>query len=301
MMRLLNTRELSDFLGINEKKIYQLIREKGLPATMVTGKWVFPQSLVEQWIENNIINYPENVEYLNKYQKLLIITGSNDILLDRCIALCRNCCPEFLILYANIGSMGGIRALKKGMCHICTSHLMPPRGENYNFFYIDKYLSDEVTLVNFAHRTQCLLFAKGNPRHIQGFEDLAKRGVRFVNRAPGCGTRRLLDMELKRRGISVSGISGYSDTVDTHLDVGIEIMLGRADVGVGIQAVAGLLELECIPIQKERFDLIIRKEHFFEKEVQCFLDVLHGQEFQKLGNRLKGYDLEDSGKVLFKS
>ena len=86
MSQLLTTKEVAQFLNINEKMVYSLVSEKGLPATKVTGKWLFPKNLVDQWIEVNTINYPSTADSPSVSQAVLIITGSNDLLLDKVIS-----------------------------------------------------------------------------------------------------------------------------------------------------------------------------------------------------------------------
>jgi len=120
-----------------------------------------------------------------------------------------------------------------------------------------------------------------------------------VNRPLGTGTRLLFDAELYKAGIDVERIEGYNHELKQHMDVGIEILSGRADAGPGIKAVAGLLGLDFIPIRWERFDLLILKERFFEKGVQLFLGLLHEPEFRELARELPGYDLELCGKMVF--
>jgi len=107
MSRLMTTKEVSQFLNINEKMVYQLISEKGLPATKITGKWLFPGHLVEQWVEGHTVNYPEPRTYSSDHAGLLIITGSNDLLLDRLIAHYNTLYPGVLAVFGNLGSMGG--------------------------------------------------------------------------------------------------------------------------------------------------------------------------------------------------
>ncbi|MFO7739120.1 MAG: helix-turn-helix domain-containing protein, partial [Desulfatiglandaceae bacterium] len=104
---LLGTKDIADFLRINEKMVYTLISEKGLPATKVTGKWLFPLYLVERWLENETINYPEMPSSLPSFRGLLIIVGSNDILLDRLISLFNQRYPEHVAVFGNIGSLNG--------------------------------------------------------------------------------------------------------------------------------------------------------------------------------------------------
>ncbi|MCP4667772.1 MAG: helix-turn-helix transcriptional regulator, partial [Deltaproteobacteria bacterium] len=263
----LSTKEVADLIHVNEKMVYSLISEKGLPATKVTGKWLFPRRLVEQWLENETINYPKVVDPLPPYHGLLIIGGSNDILLERTLSLFNGLYPEHVAVFGNLGSMGGIQALRRNICHMASSHLLQENDEEYNFGFAEEELGRLPAVVNFCQREQGLLLARGNPKGIQGVADLKKAGIKMVNRPLGTGTRLLLDKELKKAGIEGDGLDGYHLELQRHLDVGMEILSGRAHVGPGIRAVAGLLELEFIPLRWERFDLLIGKDHFFEQGV----------------------------------
>ena len=120
MENLLSTKEVAEFINVNEKMVYSLVSEKGLPATKITGKWLFPKHLVEQWIEANTINYPDSGIQLPPYEGLLIITGSNDPLLDRAISLFNSHYPDQVAVFGNLGSMGGLSALRKNFCHIAS-------------------------------------------------------------------------------------------------------------------------------------------------------------------------------------
>lgn len=296
---LLNTREVAAFLDVNEKVVYSLIAEKGLPATKVTGKWLFPRHMVEQWIENNTINYPEPATSLPPYHGLLIIAGSNDILLDRVISLFNRLYPDEIAVFGNLGSLGGLRALRRNLCHIATSHLMEGDGIEYNFGYAKEELSRLPAVVNFCKREQGLLVAKGNPKGIGSVTDLIKKDVTVVNRPIGTGTRLLFDNKLAEHGISEADIQGYGNEVGRHIDVGLEILSGKADAGPGIKAVAQLLGLDFIPWRWERFDLLIPKDRFFDKGVQTFLGMLREKDFRNLARELGGYDLRLSGKMVF--
>ncbi|MFH1240841.1 MAG: helix-turn-helix transcriptional regulator [Pseudomonadota bacterium] len=295
----LSTREVAEFLKINEKMVYSLISEKGLPATKVTGKWLFPRNLVEQWLENETINYPKPTDSLPPYHGLLIIGGSNDILLDKTISLFNRLHPEHVAVFGNLGSLGGIRALRRNLCHIATSHLLQQNNQEYNFGFAKEELGQLPGVVNFCTREQGLLLAKGNPREIKALEDLAVPGVKIVNRPLGTGTRLLLDKELKRAGIEGDKIDGYHRELPRHLDVGLEVLSGRADAGPGIRAVAGLLDLDFLPLRWERFDFLILKDRFFEKGIQLFMNLLHERAFREQVEDLVGYDLSTCGKMVF--
>lgn len=296
---LFNTREVAEFLDINEKMVYSLISEKGLPATKVTGKWLFPRHLVEQWLENETMNYPKAVNPLPPYHGLLIIGGSNDILLDRTISLFNRQHPEHLAVFGNLGSLGGIRALRRNLCHIASSHLLQEDEEEYNFDFAREELDQIPAVVNFCYRKQGIIIAKGNPKEIHNVEDLAGRDIKIVNRSPGTGTRLLLDGELEKAGIRGEEITGYDIELQRHMDVGLEVLAGRADAGPGIRAVAGLLDLDFIPLRDERFDFIILKDRFFDQGVQLFLGLLRSPALKDAALNLEGYDLSRSGEMVF--
>lgn len=299
METLLSTKEVAKFLNVNEKMIYSLVSEKGLPATKVTGKWLFPRHLVEQWVEAHTINYPESSAQLPPYQGLLVIAGSNDLLLDKSIGLFNTLYPDNIAVFGNLGSMGGLQALRRNLCHIATSHLLQENEDEYNFNFAIKELDEMPAIVNFCRREQGILIQEGNPKKIDSVVDLHRPGMSIVNRALGTGTRLLLDHELKKAGIKGEKIPGYSHEVPRHLDVGLEILSGRADAGPGIRAVADLLGIGFIPLRWERYDLMIFKERFFDEGVQRFLGLLHEKDFKKLAESSTGYDLSYSGKMVF--
>ena len=299
MKKLLSTKEVAQFLNVNEKMVYSLVSEKGLPATKITGKWLFPKHLVEQWVEANTINYPDSNIQVPTYDRLLIITGSNDPLLDRTISLFNSHTPDQVAVFGNLGSMGGLSALRNNLCHIASSHLLQENESEYNFDFALKELDQMPAIVNFCRREQGILVQKGNPKGISTVADLAQAGIKIVNRSLSTGTRLLLDRELKKTGLSGEKIEGYSNEVSRHLDVGLEVLSGRADAGPGIRAVAGVLDIGFIPLRWERFDLMISKKRFFDEGIQRFLGLLHEKEFREMANRLDGYDVKFGGKMVF--
>lgn len=300
MSSLMGTRAAAQYLGINEKKIYSLITTQGLPATKVTGKWLFQRHLIDRWLERHTENYPPAEQRPDTNQNLLIITGSNDILLDRLLEIfCqRQSLP--IPVFSNLGSMGGIRALRENLCHICSAHLLDPEGEEYNFAYVEEQFGESVVVVNFCKRLQALLVAPGNPLGIEALADIASGRFRIANRKEGTGTRLLLDQELGRQGVSGEDVPGYDTAFGRHLDVGLEVLAGRADAGLAIAAVGKMLGLDLVPVRWERYDFIIRKEIFFSRGVQSLLALFHDREFRKMSEDLAGYDLDMSGQVVFK-
>ena len=266
-----------------------------------SGKWLFPKNLVEQWVESRTINYPQPVKTAVEIPHLLLVAGSNDLLLDRTLALFRQRYPDHFAVFGNLGSLGGLQALRQGLCHIASSHLAEDNGEEYNFSYAADVLNNQPAVVNFCRREQGLLVARGNPKGITGVADIGSADLTIANRPLQASTRLLLDKELKKAGLDCSKIKGYNREFQSHLDVGCEVLSGRADVGPAIRSVATLLGLDFIPLKWERFDLLIPKDAFFNKVVQSFLSLLHEADFRALTTSLTGYDLSLSGKMLYPS
>lgn len=301
MKRLLSTKQVAQFLGVNEKMVYTLVSDKGLPATKVTGKWLFPLHLVEQWVEAHTLNYPEVQAKLPPYDGLLVLAGSNDMLLDKTIQLFNTRHREHLAVFGNLGSMGGLRALRRGLCHMASSHLLQPNGQEYNFEFVYQEFERAPVVVNFCRREQGVILGRDNPQGIRAVADLARPGIRIVNRHLGTGTRLLFDLELKSAGVRGDKLEGYEREFGRHMDVGLEILAGRADAGPGIRPVAALLGLDFLPIRWERYDLLVPKERFFEKGVQYFLGLLHEPEFLETAQAMAGYDVSMSGRMVFPS
>jgi putative molybdopterin biosynthesis protein len=221
------------------------------------------------------------------------------LLLEKMISHYNTRFPGNIAVFGNLGSMGGLQALRQNFCHIASSHLIQENGEEYNFEFASRELEHMPAIVNFCRREQGILVRKDNPKNIATISDLARTGIRTVNRPLGTGTRLLLDQELKKAALSGNKIDGYESEVHRHLDVGLEILAGRADAGLGIHAVAGLLNLDFVPLRWERYDLMIFKERFFNTSVQQFLGLFHEDQFFKIADAFQGYDTRLSGRMLF--
>ena len=297
--KFLSTKEVAKFLDVNEKMVYTLISDKGLPAAKITGKWLFPRHLVEQWIETNTLNYPRPNHVLPPYHGLLILAGSNDPLLEKTLALFNERHPDQVAVFGNLGSMGGLRALRQNLCHMASSHLLQEDETEYNFDFAVKELDQMPVVINFCRREQGLLLPSGNPKGIQAVADLGRPGVRIVNRRLGTGTRLLFDRELQKAGLQAEKIAGYTEEVLRHLDVGLAVLTGQADAGPGIRPIAAQLGLDFIPLRWERYDLLVTRERFFDKGIQLFLGLLHEDAFRAIAARYAGYDVSASGSMLF--
>ena len=232
-------------------------------------------------------------------ERTLVVVGSHDLTLDLIANLLKTRDPQVNLASSNVGSLGGLLALRKGNAHLAGSHLLDTESGEYNISYIDRYLPGvEVYLVNLVHREQGLLVAPGNPKCIKGLEDLSLGAVRFVNRQTGSGTRILLDWTLAQLGLDPTQINGYEREEYTHMAVAVDVLSGSADVGMGIHAAAQALGLDFIPVTTERYDLVIPKAHHNNPLVQGLLEVVATQEFKDQVMAMGGYDVRETGRII---
>jgi putative molybdopterin biosynthesis protein len=296
---LLTVKEAAKYLSINEKKLYAMANAHKIPCTRVTGKWLFPKQLLEEWIicsarENLMINKPAN-----SLQKNIILHGSHDLLLEILACKLKKHYPDYSLSISHIGSMGGLVALKSGICHITGIHLLDPDTGRQNSDYVKEILSDmEVVCVRLAKRQQGLIIAAGNPHGIKGISDLARLKITYINRQPGSGTRIMFDHELKQLHIPATKIKGYENEAFTHMEVAMEIFNGHADAGLGIYSAAHTFQLGFLPVAEENYDLVIPKEIFLNREIQALLKTIRSADFKARARQLGGYNLEESGEVV---
>ncbi len=297
---MLTTKEVAEYLSINEKQVYRLIKEKRIPATRITGKWLFPKKLIDDWL---IKSAQENLEIPRRSISSgheVVIAGSNDLALELLAKNVNNLSPALLVSISNVGSLGGLIALQNGNCHIAAAHLLDTETGEYNSSFIRKHFPElKVTVQTLAHREQGLIVRKGNPLRIKGLKDLVTKKAKFVNRQEGSGTRVLFDYRLKEMGIDPADIQGYSNIAHTHMDVALEVFSGSADAGVGIFAVAKLLELDFVPLATERFDLIFLKEQIPTDARKTLQAVLCSGEFKASVTRMGGYNTHDTGRTMY--
>jgi putative molybdopterin biosynthesis protein len=195
--------------------------------------------------------------------------------------------------------MGGLMAIKKGLCHLAGSHLLDTSDGSYNVSYLKRYLPEvEVKLVRLVEREQGLIIPRGNPRAIRGLEDLSRPDVSFINRQGGSGTRILLDDRLRQLGLAPDAINGYDHEEFTHMAVAVAVLSGTADTGLGIYAAARALGLDFIPVVTENYDLVIPKRHFETDKVSVLLEIIRSKAFKQRVMALGGYNTGRTGEVI---
>ncbi len=227
----------------------------------------------------------------------IVAIGSHDLVLDLAASALRADNPLVTLASSNVGSLGGLVALRDGLCHLAGSHLLDPATGEYTLPYVDRVLGGTgAAVVRLVHRDQGLIVAPGNPLGLAGIGDLARPGVRYVNRQRGAGTRVLLDYELGRLGIGPEAIDGYAREEPTHLAVAAAIAAGRCDAGLGIMAAARAFELDFVPVTQEPYDLVVARSAMDSPLLAPFWSLLRSDQFQAAVTELGGYSTKEMGR-----
>ncbi len=229
----------------------------------------------------------------------LLAIGSHDNTLDLLDSLLRKTHPRYRLTSAHVGSLGGLMALGRGQCHLAGSHLLDAASGIYNRKAIEENLVEPVVLLRLVDREQGILTAPGNPLGISGIEDLARQGLRFVNRQRGSGTRVLLDYRLACLGIAPTRITGYRDEEYTHMNVAAAVLSGRADAGLAVRSAANALGLPFVPVGVEEYDLVIPRRFYEAAPMQALLDVIRSADFKQEVTALGGYGTEKTGQIIW--
>ena len=230
-------------------------------------------------------------------ERTIFALGSHDITLDLLAQYLAQ--RDRRLASANVGSLGGLVALRREEAHLAGSHLLDPESGEYNLSYIRRYLPGvAIKLVTLVGREQGLIVRRGNPKKILELEDLARPEVSFVNRQRGAGTRVLLDYHLDLKGIAKKSINGYNQEEYTHLAVAAAVASGRVDSGLGIAAAAKALGLDFVPLFKERYDLVIPDVYFQDILLEPLLEVIHDLDFHRKIAELPGYDTSQTGNLI---
>ena len=238
---------------------------------------------------------------LDEIARTIVAIGSHDLVLDLAASALRADDPLITLASSNVGSLGGLVALRDGLCHIAGSHLLDLASGEYTLPYVDRVFGSsapDVAVVRLVHREQGLMVAPGNPLRLGGIEDLTRPGVRYVNRQRGAGTRVLLDHRLAEQGIPPDAISGYAREEPTHLAVAAAIAAGRGDAGLGITAAARAFGLDLVPVTWEPYDLVVTPGALGSPLLKPLWALLHSDQFQAAVTGLGGYSAKEMGRRL---
>jgi putative molybdopterin biosynthesis protein len=246
----------------------------------------------------------ELLRTLDEIARTIVVIGSHDLVLDLAASALRAADPLITLASSNVGSLGGLVAVRDGLCHLAGSHLLDPATGEYTLPYLDRVFGPgqsargDVAVVRLVHREQGLLVARGNPLGLSGIQDLARPGVRYVNRQRGAGTRVLLDHLLGQLGLAPDAVAGYAREEPTHLAVAAAVAAGRADAGLGIMAAAAPFGLDFVPVAREPYDLVVAPGALAGPQLAPLWSLLADPGFQASVEALGGYSAGEMGRRL---
>ena len=236
---------------------------------------------------------------LKQIEGTIVAIGSHDLTLDLLADRLRRSYPAHSLSSSNVGSLGGLMALRRGESHLAGSHLLDEESGEYNLPFVRRYLRGrEIVVVNLVRRVQGLIVAPGNPLSITHLEDLRRQDVAFVNRQRGSGTRVLLDYKLAELGIDPGEIRGYDREEYTHLAVAASVAAGGADTGLGILSAARALDVDFVPLMPEQYDLVVPREFYDSELLRPLFELIRSDAFRGAVDALGGYDTSSTGRVV---
>lgn len=295
---MMNTREVADYLRIKERTVYDLVKHRRIPCTRIAGKWLFPKALIDDWLLDNVEamdGAPAVQARTSASSAPPTLAGSHDPLLEWAI---RD--SECGLALMTGGSLDGIERLAGGQAMLAGAHVLDPDSNDYNVALARRRLGDrDLVLVEWAWRQQGLVLATGNPLGIRTVADLPRVGARLVRRQTEAGSYILLSHLLAVANVSPAALTVTPQRARSELDVALAVREGKADVGLAVAAVAAQLGLDFVPLQRERFDLIMRRRSYFEPPVQALLSFCRTPALTARACELAGYDVSGLGRVVY--
>lgn len=303
----LSTQEVADMLHVSKSTIYDLIRREEINSYKIGRKVRFTQEDVDAYISRSrheqstrpVKRVEVESTFLNpEEEKTGLIISGQDVLLDILAGWLRQKGVNASRCY--LSGFEGLLSLYQEKVNVAACHLYAGENEEYNVSYVRSLMPGvPAVVINLSYRTQGFYVAKGNPKRILSWHDLARQDVKLINRRPGSASRILLDHKLKALNIAPEKVSGYGNVMASHLTLAEAIVSGEADVGIGTERVSRKVDgLEFIPLMRERFDLVIRKEIMDTPEVEKLLETLGEPVFRKEIRNISGNDYCDIGKIM---
>ncbi|HBP63837.1 MAG TPA: excisionase [Desulfosporosinus sp.] len=308
----LTPQEVADILKISKSTVYNLMKRRELNAYRVGKKLRVDLMDVENY-KNKTKDAPISTfspepskffsspiqDEMHHKTSAFIISGQDVIIDILCRYLDRH--PKGVrALRSYEGSYNAIYALYQGEVQVATAHMWDGKTGEYNVPFIDKMLPGTPSIIiRLAGRMQGFYVANGNPKNIQDWNDLSRSDITIINREKGSGTRILLDEHLRKMGFAGRSINGYMRECQSHLAIASTVARGDADLGIGNEKASLQVQgIDFIPIQKEQYDMVIKKEDITLPAFDAILEIIRSDEFRFELQGLGGYDLTELGKVI---
>ncbi|MFG6331592.1 MAG: helix-turn-helix transcriptional regulator [Lachnospiraceae bacterium] len=305
----LSTEEVARILHVSKSTIYALIKKGEIVSYKIGRKVRFTQEDVDAYIARSRhsqqvaapvqkVTVQSSLLYGDSAQKQPLIISGQDVILD----ILSNYLHQYGIqaLRAYVGSFESLLSLYQGNVQAATCHLWDSDTDSYNLPYIRRLMPGvHAVAVNLTWRMQGFYVKKGNPKGITSWEDLTRPDVAILNRRSGTGSRILLDEHLFRMKVPSASVRGYENEMSSHLTVAAAIAEGQADVGIGTgRVIKQFPDLDFVPVQRERYDLVVKKEMYHSPGIQAMLQILRSREYQNDIFSIADNDYTDLGKIV---
>lgn len=292
MKELMTTKEVATYLRIKERKVYDLVAEGDIPFTKATGKYLFPKHLIDLWLARTA-SFPL-INHGNALPAPPVIVGSHDPLLEWAVRT-----SECGLGIMPGGSLDGVKRFSEGQAVACGMHILDITDGGYNVSVASQStVGLECVLLEWAWREQGLITRPG-AEHIQTLQHAVHSNFRFILREPQAGSRVLFQHLVNEAGLALVDMDILDDEARSETDLGMAILEMRADAGLGIQTVAHQLGLHFVPLQRERYDLLIRRRDYFEGPMATLIAFTNTDEFKARAADMQGYDISGNGNVHF--
>lgn len=299
--------EISKLLKVSKLTVYDLIKKGSLPTFKVGRQMRVRANDLELFMHGSKINSPtppittSNEQQLSRTKLRQISISGQDLVLD-ILGKHLEKRGDYKVLRSYEGSLNSLFSMYKGECDIVSLHMFDGETATYNIPYVKKILIGfPYTIIHLLSRKAGFMVQKGNPLQIRAWIHLTQSNVRLVNREIGSGARILLEEQLRLHQISAKAIMGYENEESTHLSVASSIAAGKADVGIGIEKVAKMVDLDFVPLISESYDLVIMNKLENEPLLALLIEILNTDSFKKEIKALSDYDISRTGEIIFQS
>ncbi|TPG69466.1 helix-turn-helix domain-containing protein [Brevibacillus laterosporus] len=308
------TEEIANILRVSKLTVYDLIKKGELSAYRVGRQMRVDASDLDSYKQKTKSKKSSNATPPPQVGKSIVsdkpasvgiqsvIISGQDMALDLFASHLEKQVGSIRALRSYQGSLNSLVSLYRGEAHIVSTHLFDGDSGTYNLPYVQRILTGRPYLiVHMMARHSGLYVAKGNPLQLCTWADLQKPGVRLVNREAGSGARVLLDEQLRLHQLEPSRLSGYFDHVEhSHLAVATAVARGSADVGIGIEKAAKIVDVEFVPLIQEHYDLVMlvtEESHYW---VNSLIQLLQSEAFKQELQAIGGYDVTLTGQIKLK-
>lgn len=289
----MSVKQLAEYLQINEKKIYSLANDGRLPGTKVTGKWLFPKSLIDQWLLES--------SHGGILTDRLLITGSEDPLLNRVVTgLVEEYAAQALISYTSTGTMMGLSLLSRRRTDLCAIHWGPLQESHIHHVALIQQFADadQWLIVRLFHREQGFMLASGLDLEGLTVTDIFRKNWIWAMRADGAGSQHFLEDTASSYGVELQALN-TALKVQTEREVASLLSQAQADIAPGPRSIAREFGLQFYPIGWEAFDFVLPRTIYFRQLFQSLLQKLPSREIQSMAQQLGGYRFEQSGQIVW--